>query len=318
MDLELLFLGTGGSAPTARRALPAFLLTRGGDHILFDCGEGTQRQLLQSTGLIDLPEIFLTHFHADHVFGLPGMLKSFTLRGREAPFALYGPPGLKKLWSGFFRPLVGNTTYEITVTELEAMQPVERDEYSITPFAVDHRGGPSYGYAIVEDERLGRFDEQRALELGVAPGPDFGRLHRGETVPGKDGDVTPDEVVGEARPGRKVVLAGDCSPSETTRIAAHGAELLVHEATFTEDEIERAREVGHSTAHAAAELAKDAEVKLLALTHVSPRYAGGELRDEAREVFKETIVPRDFDRVVIPYAERGQPEHVRGEEPAGV
>lgn len=314
MDLELLFLGTGGSAPTARRGLPAFLLTRGGDQLLFDCGEGTQRQLLQSTGLVDLPEVFLTHFHADHVLGLPGMLKSFALRGREAPLTVHGPPGLKGLWSEAIRPLVGRVPYELTLVELEPASPLERDGYVVAPFSVEHGRGPAYGYAIVEEERLGRFDEARALELGVRPGPDFGLLHRGEPVPGADGEVRPEQVVGEARPGRKVVLAGDCGPSESTQVAAHGAELLVHEATFLEDESARARETGHSTAREAASLALAAEVKLLALTHISPRYGGGELKDEARGVMENVVVPRDFDRVVIPFPERGTPELIRADD----
>src|SRR2546423_283007 len=167
--------------------------------------------------------------------------------------------------------------------------------------------------ALVEEERPGRFDETRARQLGVQPGPDFGRLQRGEEVNG----VRPEQVLGEARAGRKVVIAGDSSPCDMTRAVAHRADLLVHEATFTSDAEERARETGHSTARDAAQLAADAEVALLALTHVSPRYAGPELRDEARAVFERTIVPRDFDRVEIPLPERGGPVHVRHKDPPG-
>lgn len=316
MDLDVLFLGTGGSTPTARRGLPATLVTRGGDRMLFDCGEGTQRQLLQSVGLLDLPEIFLTHLHADHVLGLPGLLKSFTLRGREAPLKVYGPPGLERLWRSALGSLVGRMPYELELVELEAGAPVSREEYSITPFRVDHRGGDAYGYAIVELPRPGRFDEARALELGVREGPDFGRLHRGETVAGTDGPVGPEAVVGPERPSRKVVLAGDCSPSEATAVAAHGADLLVHEASFSVEEQARAAETGHSTAIGAAELASRAEVALLALVHVTARYGGRELRDEARAVFPQTIVPRDFDRVEIPHPERGAPAFIRADDDA--
>lgn len=312
MDLEVLFLGTAGSAPTARRGLPALLIRRGGDRLLFDCGEGTQRQLLRSEGLVDLEEIFLTHFHADHLLGLPGMLKTFALRGREAPLTLHGPPGLRRLIEAL-RVVIGRTPFELRLVEVDPARPLRRDGYIVAPFAVHHRAR-AYGYAVVEDERLGRFDEQRARELGVREGPDFGRLHRGETVSGTDGDVGPDEVVGPARPGRKVVLTGDTAPTQMTEAVAHRADLLVHEATFTAEEAERAAETGHSTALAAAELAARAEVRLLALTHVSPRYAGPELRDEARAAFAETIVPRDFDRVEVPYPERGPPVHRRGEE----
>jgi ribonuclease Z len=308
MDLDVMFIGTAGSAPSARRALPATLVRRGGDRLLFDCGEGTQRQLLRSIGLIDLENIFITHFHADHFLGLPGMLKTFGMRGRDAPLTVYGPPGLRALFEAL-RPVVGKTTFPLTLVEIEPNEELKRDGYSIAAFAVDHRVR-AYGYALIEDERPGRFDDARAIELGVRPGPDFGRLQRGETVDG----VRPEQVLGESRRGRKIVLAGDSAPSEMTRAVAHGADLLVHEATFTVEEEERARETGHSTARGAAELAADADVVLLALNHVSPRYAGPELRDEARAVFERTIVPHDFDRVEIPFPERGAPVHVRARE----
>jgi ribonuclease Z len=309
MDLDVLFIGTAGSAPTAGRGLPATLVRRGGDRLLFDCGEGTQRQLLRSIGLIDLEEIFLTHFHADHFLGLPGMLKTFGLRGRDTPLTIYGPPGLRALFAAL-KPVVGGTAYEVRLVELEPNVPLERDGYLIAPFQVAHRVR-AYGYAIVEEDRPGRFDEGRARELGVEPGPDFGRLQRGEPVSVDGRDVLPDEVLGESRRGRKVVLAGDSAPAETTRAVAHGADLLVHEATFTVEEAARAAETGHSTARGAAELAAAAEVTLLALNHVSPRYAPDDLRAEAREVFDRTIVPRDFDRVEVPFPERGGPVHVR-------
>ena len=311
MDLEVLFLGTAGSTPTARRALPATLVTRGGDRILFDCGEGTQRQLLRSVGLVDLEEVFVTHFHADHFLGLPGMLKSFALRGRDAPLSVYGPPGLRRLFEAL-APVIGRIPFELRLVELEPNVRLERDGYAIAAYAAEH-GVRAYGYALVEDERPGRFDEQRARELGVEPGPDFGRLHRGEAVPGTGGEVRPEQVVGEPRRGRKIVLTGDTSPTVATRVAADHADLLVHEATFAADEAERARATGHATARGAAELALEARVALLALTHVSPRYGGAELRDEGREVFEQTIVPHDFDRVEIPFPERGEPAHVRAE-----
>ena len=305
MDLDVLFIGTAGSAPTARRSLPSILVRRGGDRMLFDCGEGTQRQLLRSIGLIELEEVFITHFHADHFLGLPGMLKTFSLRGRERALTVYGPPGLRALFRAL-EIVIGKTTYPLTLVELEPREELRRDGYVIAPFAVEHRV-TAYGYALIEQERPGRFDEARARELGVEPGPDFGRLQRGESVDG----VTPDQVLGPARRGRTVVLAGDTAPSEMTLAVAHGADLLVHEATFSADDAERARETAHSTARAAAELAAAAEVAMLALTHVSPRYSGGELRDEARRFFQNTIVPRDFDSVEIPLPERGPPIHHR-------
>jgi ribonuclease Z len=316
VDLDVLFVGTAGSAPTARRALPATLVRRGGDRLLFDCGEGTQRQLVRSVGLIELEEVFITHFHADHVLGLPGMLKTFALRGRDLPLTVYGPPGLRRLFLGL-APIIGRTTFDVRLEELEPNAVLERDGYRIATFAVDH-GVPAHGYALIEDERPGRFDERRARELGVTPGPDFGRLQRGEPVAGADGEVRPDEVLGESRRGRKIVLTGDTAPCDMTRMVAFEADLLVHEATFAAEDARRAAETRHSTARQAAQLAAEAEVALLALTHVSPRYGGGELRDEARSAFERTIVPRDFDRVEIPFPERGEPVHVRGLEEAAV
>jgi ribonuclease Z len=311
MDLDVLFIGTAGSAPSARRGLPATLVRRGGDRLLFDCGEGTQRQLLRSIGLLDLEEVFITHFHADHFLGLPGMLKTFSLRGRETPLSVYGPPGLRELFAAL-APVVGRTSYDLRLVELEPGQELLRDGYLVATFQVEHRVR-AYGYALVEGERPGRFDEARARELGVAPGPDYGRLHGGEPVPGSEGEVRPEQVVGPPRRGRKIVITGDSTPSDMTRAVAHRADLLVHEASFSVDALDRARETGHSTARGAAELAAAAEVELLALTHVTPRYAGAELRDEAREVFERTIVPRDFDRVEIPFPERGPPVHVRAD-----
>ena len=306
-----MFIGTAGSAPTARRGLPAILVRRGGDRLLFDCGEGTQRQLLRSIGLIDLEEIFLTHFHADHFLGLPGMLKTFGLRGRETPLTIYGPPGLRALFH-LLRPVVGGTQYEINLVELEPNAPLERDGYLVAAFPVEHRD-TAYGYVLIEQDRPGRFDEERARELGIQEGPDFGRLQQGEAITVDGRVVEPHEVLGEARRGRKLVLTGDTVPTETTRAMAHRADLLIHEATFATEEADRAAETGHSTARGAAELAAAAEVALLALTHVSPRYPPDELRAEAREVFDATIVPRDFDRVEIPFPERGAPVHISKE-----
>ncbi|HYM54586.1 MAG TPA: ribonuclease Z, partial [Solirubrobacteraceae bacterium] len=306
MDLSLFFAGTAGSVPSARRGLPAVLVRRGGDRLLFDCGEGTQRQLLRSVGLLDLDSVFVTHFHADHWLGLPGMLKSFALRERSEPLAVYGPRGLKELM-GVMRVVYGRLPYELSVVELAPAETVQRDGYLIAAIPVVHRGEGSYGYALVEESRPGHLDARLAAELGVTPGPDFGRLQRGETVAG----VKPEQVMGPTREGRKVVLSGDTAPCEALAIAAHQADLLVHEATFAEEELERARQTSHSTARQAAELARDAEVRMLALTHFSSRYAGGELRDEARAVFAATEAPRDFDTIEVPFPERGTATLVR-------
>ena len=309
MDLSLFFAGTAGSVPAARRGLPAVLVRRGGDRLLFDCGEGTQRQLMRSVGLLDLDCIFITHFHADHWLGLPGMLKSFALRERDQPLTVYGPRGLGELMDAM-RIVYGRLPYRLSVVELEPAETVSRDGYMVAAIPVRHRASPSFGYALVEESRPGHLDAQLAEQLGVSPGPDFGRLQRGEEVAG----VKPEQVVGPAREGRKVVLSGDTVPCEALAIASHQADVLVHEATFAEEESERARQTLHSTARQAAELARDAEVRLLALTHVSSRYAGAELRDEARAVFAATEAPRDFDTIDVPFPERGPATLVRWSE----
>jgi ribonuclease Z len=308
VDLSVFFAGTAGAVPTARRGLPALLVRRGGDRLLFDCGEGTQRQLLRSVGLADLTDVFLTHFHLDHWLGLPGMLKSFDLRDRDRPLTIHGPAGLERLMSAM-RPLYGRTSYGLSFSELEPGQVVRRDGYGVAAFAVRHRG-PSLGYAVVEDARPGRFDAERAQALGVRPGPDFGRLQRGEAV----GRVPPGEVMGPERTGRKVVVSGDTRPCEPLAVAAHEADVLVHEATFTESDAPRAAETGHSTARAAASLAAQAGVRFLALTHLSPRSLPRDARDEARAVFPAAVVPHDFDTIEVPFPERGEPVLVRWEE----
>jgi ribonuclease Z len=312
VDLDVVFLGTSGSAPTARRAPSALLVRRGGERLLFDCGEGTQRQLLQSSvGLVDLTEVFVTHFHADHYLGLPGMLKTFALRQRDVPLTVYGPPGLRDLFQAL-RRVFGKLTYDVDIVELRAGDALERDGYKILVFPVAH-GVSSVGFSIAEAPRPGRFDPDTADALEVPAGPERGALQRGDSVTLPDGRVvTPDQVLGPPRAGRTIVIPGDTAPTETVRVLAEQADLLVHEASFAEEERERAAETMHSTARQAAELARDADVKLLALTHLSPRYFGAEIVEEAREVFPNTIVPRDFDVVEIPLPERGEPRLVKG------
>jgi ribonuclease Z len=312
MDLDVIFLGTSGSAPTARRSPSALLVRRGGERLLFDCGEGTQRQLLRSSvGLVDLEEVFLTHYHADHYLGLPGMLKTFALRGREVPLVIYGPPGLRDLFEAF-RRVVGRVPFPLDLVEVRPGDALERDEYKVLVFPVAH-GVEAVGYAVAEVPRPGRFDVETADALGIPVGPERGALQRGEPVTLADGrTIAPDAVLGPARPGRTIVYPGDTAPSDVVRALAEGADLLVHEATFAAEEAERAAETLHSTAAQAAEVARDAGVRMLALTHLSPRYFGPDLASEAREIFQNTVVPRDFDLVELPFEERGEPALVKG------
>jgi ribonuclease Z len=322
MDLSVLFLGTAGSMPTVKRAPASLLVRRGGDRLLVDCGEGTQRQLLRSIGLPDVAHVLLTHFHADHFLGLPGMMKTFALRGRETPLTVYGPRGLRALMSDL-RRIYGKLTYEVRLVELAPNDAVELDGYRVGAFEVVHRT-EALGYAFVEDARPGRFDPARAVALGVEPGPRFGILQRGEAIVADGRSVRPEDVMGEQRPGRKLVFTGDTEPCESTVAIAHGAELLVHDGTFAEEETERARQTGHSTARQAAEVARAAGVSMLALTHLSSRYVASVIEKDARAVFEPTVVPRDFDVIEIPYRERGEPlamslrEHRERAEPAEV
>ena len=307
----MLFLGTAGAAPSAHRGAPGHLVRRGGDRILVDCGEGTQRQLLRSgVGLVDVDDVLITHCHADHVLGLPGMLKTFALRAREAPLRLYGPPGLGELMN-VLRPVIGRLTYKVDVQQLTAGDAVERAGYRVHAFATDHRV-PSVGYALVEDERPGRFDIDAARGLGVPEGPMFGLLQHGEAVTLDSGvTIRPDAVVGEARPGRTLVFSGDTRPCKGLFQACVGADELVHEATFHGEEAERPAETGPTTAHHAGRHAREAGVRLLALTHISTRHPGREILAEARSEFPAAVLPRDFDSIDVPLAERGEPHLVK-------
>ena len=313
MDLSVLFLGTAGSMPTVQRAPASLFVRRGGERILVDCGEGTQRQLLRSVGLPDIEHIFLTHYHADHFLGLPGMLKTFALRGREVPLTVYGPRGLHSLMSDL-RRVYGKLTYEVRLEELEPSQAVPFDDFRIGAYGAVHRL-EALGYALFEEERPGRFDPARARELGIQEGPEFGRLQRGEAVEAAGRLVEPGDVMGAPRPGRTLVFTGDTEPCEATIAVAQGAGLLVHDSTFAEEEAERARQTGHSTARQAAGVAREAGVSLLALTHLSSRYFAPVIEKEAREVFERSVVPRDFDVVEVPYPDSGrEPELIRWKE----
>jgi ribonuclease Z len=309
MDLSVLFLGTAGSMPTVQRAPASLLVRRGGDRILIDCGEGSQRQLLRSVGLPDIEHVFITHFHADHFLGLPGMLKTFSLRGRSVPLTVYGPRGLQALMSDL-RRIYGRLGYELTIVELASGEAVELGDYRVGAYSVVHRT-EALGYAIVEDDRPGRFDAERAQALGVPPGPLFGQLQRGAPIQVNGRRVEPGDVMGEARPGRRLVFTGDTEPCPATAVIARDADLLVHDGTFVHQELERARQTGHSTARAAAELAREANVSMLALTHLSSRYFASAIEKEACAVFERSVVPRDFDLIEIPYRERGMPELLR-------
>src|SRR5581483_8801944 len=305
MDLNVVFLGTGGSVPSARRATACVLIRAGGSRVLVDAGEGAQRQMINSTGLVQVDDIYVTHFHADHYLGLPGLLKTYDLLERRAPLRIVGPAGLTALFDAL-RRIFGKLRYEVELVELEPGEGIEHEGFEMRAFGVEHRM-KALGYAYVAPERPGRFDPEAARSLGITDARDFGRLQRGETISLNGSEVRPDQVMGEPRQGRKLVVTGDTQPCEMTRIAAHAAQLLVHDGTFAIEESSRAAETGHSTARDAAQLASEAEVGMLAIVHVSSRYNVSAVLGEAREVFPDTVAPRDFDLIEIPFPERGGP-----------
>ena len=304
MPLCLRFLGTSASRPTVERNVASIALLREGEAFLFDCGEGTQRQMMRYGITFNLDDIFFTHFHTDHVLGIVGLLRTMSLQGRTESLRLWGPPGAERMLKRAESLGSERLAFGIEIRELGAGDAIPRKGYLIHTFALDHRGPPSIGYVISEAERRGRFNPQLAAELGIPEGPLWGRIHRGESVTLDDGRVIEASVlVGETRPGRRVVITGDTRPCATTIMAAENADLLVHESTFGDEEAARAVETGHSTAREAAQVAKMAGVRQLVLTHVSARYTrdAGELEQEARSVFPAARVARDGLEIDVPF-----------------
>jgi ribonuclease Z len=309
MNLDLTILGTAASVPTEHRGLPAILVRAGGDQILFDCGEGTQRQLMRNGGLPDLDAIFLTHYHLDHWFGLVGLIKSFDLRERDKPLTIYGPYGLDEKMK-MVRALSGRVNYEIVLHEYWGNivnDAVQYDGYQVVPFLVDHRK-LCFGLAVIEDNQPGRVDAVKAKALGLT-GPQIGALTRGEMVIDNGGrDVLPTDVIGEARWGRRIVYSGDTRPTQSMRLMASGADVLIHEATFLGRESERAHNTGHTTARDAVTLAKNAGARMTLLTHLSSRYGVGEYLNETLPILSDNMrVAADFDTVTVPPPDKGIP-----------
>jgi ribonuclease Z len=306
MSLSVRFLGTSASRPTVERNVSAIAVIREGETLMFDCGEGTQRQMMRYAISFVLGDIFFTHFHTDHVLGVIGLMRTMQLQGRTEPLRVWGPRGAARVLQ---RAEVFNSDrlgYPVAITELEPGVPVARSGYSILPFAVSHHGVAALGYALIEEIRLGRFHPERARELGVPEGPLWGQLHRGRSVVLPDGrTISPSDLVGPARPGRRVVVTGDTRPCEATVDAARGADLLIHEATFSEEEAARAVETGHSTAREAALVAEQAGVRRLVLTHLSARYTRdtSDLERDAKAVFANTVIARDGMEIDVEFAD---------------
>ena len=282
---------------------------REGEAFLFDCGEGTQRQMMRYGITFSIDDVFFTHFHTDHLLGIVGLLRTMSLQGRTDALRLWGPRGAERVLRRAESFGSERLAFATEIRELSPGDVVERKEYGIHAFELEHRGPPSIGYALVETERRGRFNPDLAREMGIPEGPLWGRIHKGEAITLDDGrTIEPALLVGETRPGRRVVIAGDTRPCAATILAAEGADLLVHEATFGDEEADRAVETGHSTAREAAQVAKLAGVRRLILTHVSARYArdAGELEAEARSVFADTKVAKDGLEVEVGFQETGK------------
>jgi ribonuclease Z len=304
MSLSIRLLGTSASRPTIERNVASLAVHREGETLMFDCGEGTQRQMMRWGVSFALEDIFFTHMHTDHLLGVIGLMRTMALQGRTERLRLWGPRGAARVLKraealGFER-----MSFPVEIAEIEAGQSLARTGYAISAFAVDHRGAASLGFALVEEDRKGRFNPDLAREIGIPEGPLWGEIHRGKAVTLGDGRVIePSVLVGPKRPGRTVVVTGDTRPCAATIEAARGADLLIHESTFGDEEAERAVETGHSTAREAAQVAREAGVRRLVLTHFSARYSrdAGELEREARSVFSETLIGRDGTEIDVPF-----------------
>ncbi len=307
--LKVTFLGTGAACPTLERNVSSLALTREGETMLFDCGEGTQRQMMRYGVTFTFREIFFTHYHSDHLLGVVGLLRTLGLLNifggaeRSEGLTLHGPKGARRILEHAMAVGIERNKFPVEINELAPGDRIRRAEYDIVTFETEHRAD-TIGYALVEHSRLGRFNPDKARELGIPEGPLWGKIHKGEPVTLEGGRVvTPAELVGGPRTGRTVVISGDTRPVATLQAVAQGADLLVHEATFSHADLARARETGHTTAREAAELARDAGVRRLAMTHISPRYSreAPELLAEARAIFPETVIARDGMELEVPF-----------------
>ncbi|NLZ30863.1 MAG: ribonuclease Z [Methanomicrobiales archaeon] len=307
--LHVYFLGTAGALPSPQRNPPSVLIRRGSDTLLFDCGEGTQQQMMRARTGFTVNAIFITHWHADHFLGIFGLVETLAFMGRTDPLPIYGPP-----WVHDFVELVQKISrharsFPVTGHALEHGSVVPFDGYSVRAFATLH-GISSLGYVLEEDKRPGRFNRERAVALGIPPGPLFGHLQRGESIrivrDGVETEILPGDVMGEPRPGRKIVYTGDTRPLHhlpTVAGMVEDADLLIHDATFDDQEADRARDVLHSTAGEAGEAAAALGAHMLALVHISSRYTGtaNHIRDAKRRYEGNVILPADLTVLEVPF-----------------
>ena len=304
MSLRVIFLGTAGSIPTPERSLPAIAIRRKGELILFDCGEGLQRQMIRAgVGFHRKTKVFITHMHGDHVLGLPGLFQTMSLLNRERKLEIFGPSGIKAFVDAIKQTVQFTLTFPIELSEIKDSGVVcNEKEYQIHANWAIHVI-PALAYALIEKPRPGKFHPDKARSLGVPEGSLWSKLQHGSTVKLSDGRIVkPEEVLGPPRQGRKIVYTGDTGPSKEIIKFAENADLLIHDATLDDELLERAREDGHSTPSQAAEVAKKAKAKRLVLTHVSARYKDPSLLlEQARKVFSPVNVAEDFMKIDLPF-----------------
>ena len=311
--MQVTFLGTSAALPTVDRNVSGIMVQREGELLLFDCGEGTQRQMMRYGVSFALGDIFFTHLHTDHFLGLLGLLRTLTLQARVEPLRVWGPRGTHAILKRAEGLGVERLSFPLEVTEVTPLAPIARKGYSILPFPVEHRAGAAVGYALIEELRRGRFHPDMARELGIPEGPFWGLLAKGEPVTLSDGRVIESRaVVGPTRSGRRIVITGDTRPCDATAEAAADADVLVHEATFADEEAARALETGHSTAREAGGVASRAGARKLVLTHFSARYSRdpSDLEREAREVFPAVTCARDGMEIDVPFLDAGTDDAV--------
>ncbi len=292
--MEITFLGTSSALPTKSRSHPAIALKAFGEIILLDCGEGTQRQMsLAGLSPMKINHIFITHLHGDHFLGLPGLIQSMAFRGREKTLHIYGPRPIGQLMEYILDLGYYSLNFTIKTYEVESGLILDEEEFKVYSSPAEHNV-PNLAYKI-EEKRSPKFLKDKAMKLGVKPGPDFGRLQAGNPVKVGDKIIKPEQVLGAKRKGRQIVYSGDTRPCTSMVEFSRGVDVLIHESTFQEALKERAVETCHSTAQGAARIAKEAGVKNLILTHISTRYQdNGELEKEALNIFKNLTIARDF------------------------
>ncbi|MEM3124119.1 MAG: ribonuclease Z [Nitrososphaerota archaeon] len=300
--MRIVFLGTGGGMPSKYRGLPAIAVRTGGAVLLLDCGEGTQRQFINSRiGFRREFHIFLTHHHGDHVLGVPGLLFTMAMSGRKEAVKIYGPEGTHELILRLTPPQLGRIPFQLEIEEMDPGKTVRIRDVSVGCVDADH-SQTALAYYIQEDPRPGRMKEDFLQSLGVPRGPLWGMLQRGETITYGGRTITPEEALGPRRAGRRVIYTGDTRPSEKIVEIARDADVLIHDSTFDDAMRDTANLEGHSTSRQAAEVAARSGVSILCLVHISPRYENPvKLLADARSLFPRTILPQDLEVLDVPY-----------------